>query len=726
MLDLRSVLGIAGGLAIVAASASAEDYLVRTEAELEEAVTAAKPGDDIVMAAQVWRDIEIVFDGIGLENAPITLSAEVPGQTLITGQSSLRIGGEHLIVSNLVFQDGYAPSDEVVSFRLDDGTPALNARLSGVVIQNFSKPDRREQDHWVVLSGRNNVVEKSAFLGKTNKGPTLVVRLDTPGSDENGHLIEGNYFGPRSPLGGNGGETIRIGTSFTSRLSSGTTIRGNLFERCDGEVEIISIKSQNNLVTENLFYESRGSVVFRHGGRNTVSRNVFLGNGVEGTGGIRVINDRQTVSGNYLEGLRGDKFLGALVIMNGVPNSPDNRYHQVDGAVIENNSFVDIRRIGLGVGSDEERSAPPIDTVLAGNLLTSNTDDPVRVFDDVSGIAFGGNVTDHDGAKPFAAGRGEPFLLERADNGLLYPQGQTEPGAPLDLKLVDRDGVGPEHFEKPPLNTEAMARDVVPAEPGALEAALAEATAGSILTLAPGRHQLSRPITISIHLTLKGARRGRSSLAGGNGLFRLEAGADLTLERLEILQSQNGSSLHAVGDVYRGAYQLRLVNVTATGTSDDAGAPLVSGTRESFASSIVLEDAEVRSWMGNLLDLNGEGLDGWYLADRIEITGGRFHDVSGALVSFGRDGRDESTYGPRFVLKNSMLKEVGMAGEAVRLVGIDAVEMTGNTLRRSGEATIKRRVLGLPFLIDNNRFRSTPQPTLIGVDGEPMAAEAKP
>ena len=44
------------------------------------------------------------------------------------------------------------------------------------------------------------------------------------------------------------------------------------------------------------------------------------------TGGIRIINENQTVRNNYLYGLTGHRFRGALVIMNGVPNSPRNKW----------------------------------------------------------------------------------------------------------------------------------------------------------------------------------------------------------------------------------------------------------------------------------------------------------------------------------------------------------------------------------------------------------------
>src|SRR5690606_13449583 len=81
---------------------------------------------------------------------------------------------------------------------------------------------------------------------------------------------------------------------------------------------------------------------------------------------------RPIIRNNYFEGLTGHRFGGALVIMNGVPNSSINRYHQVRNARIENNTFVDSNNIQLAAGADDERSARIIDSVIANNIFHSN------------------------------------------------------------------------------------------------------------------------------------------------------------------------------------------------------------------------------------------------------------------------------------------------------------------------------------------------------------------
>ena len=153
----------------------------------------------------------------------------------------------------------------------------------------------------------------------------------------------------------------------------------------------------------------------------------FWGNGVDHTGGIRVINKRQTIRNNYLQGLTGYRFGGGLVVMNGVPNSPINRYHQVDGAVIENNSLINVEHIQLAAGSDAERSAIPVNSKFNNNLVfNKNRRDAFTLYDDVTGIQFTSNVLNNVKNPQITEGfANQRVKLVRAPNGLLYPKDEN-------------------------------------------------------------------------------------------------------------------------------------------------------------------------------------------------------------------------------------------------------------------------------------------------------------
>ena len=122
------------------------------------------------------------------------------------------------------------------------------------MFDNYNNPERFESDYWVGIYGKNNRFDHNYLTGKRNHGVTLAVRLNTEASRENHHRIDHNYFGHRPILGANGGETLRVGTSHYSLTNSNTVVEYNYFDRCNGEHEIISSKSCQNIYRHNTFY----------------------------------------------------------------------------------------------------------------------------------------------------------------------------------------------------------------------------------------------------------------------------------------------------------------------------------------------------------------------------------------------------------------------------------------------------------------------------------------
>src|SRR5262245_55074502 len=121
-------------------------------------------------------------------------------------------------------------------------------------------------------------------------------------------LIHDNYFhdftspGP----GTNGAETIRFGLSGLSMSKGLGVIERNLFVRCVGENEMLSIKSGSNFIQDNTLLDSPGAqLTLRHGNENNVRRNYL-----RGTDGIRIFGDRNRVDSNYLEDNTGGIQIG--------------------------------------------------------------------------------------------------------------------------------------------------------------------------------------------------------------------------------------------------------------------------------------------------------------------------------------------------------------------------------------------------------------------------------
>ncbi|WP_447929641.1 chondroitinase-B domain-containing protein [Sphingopyxis fribergensis] len=715
-MQIRAVLTVAM-LVSTAHPALARDMLVSDQAQYKAAVKRALPGDTIILADGEWRDFQIVFTGSGSATKPITLTAQTKGKVLLTGQSNLRIGGRHLLVSGLVFKNGASPIDEVISFRRDSKTLATDTRVTEVVIDGFSKADRRAEDIWVALYGTGNRVDHSHFEGKTNTGVTLAVIRRAGDPLDNRHRIDHNYFGPRPPLGSNGGETIRVGTSEESLSASNTVIERNIFDRTSGEVEIVSIKSGGNIIRDNLILEAQGAIVLRHGNGNLVERNIFLGKGVADTGGVRVINRDQIVRGNYFEGLAGTSFKSAISVMNGVPNSVINRYHQVANARIEGNSIIDSARITLAAGADAERSAAPTDSRFERNLVVgAKGQDPFRAEGEIGGIAMTDNV-EAKVAKPLLGAGVEQreVKLERAANGLLYPADPAlaAVGAPRDLKPVTRAEVGANWYRGDAPEAAFGAGDTRPLAAGAsLAEAVADAKAGDRLMLAPGTYDVAAPLTVRHRLTIAGAADAKPVLRVASQLAQIEGGGGLQLENLAIDASavSGDGALIAVGSGVAPNYAVMLggVSVRGPGKGRLDGIAMAPGT---LADDVTITNSDFAE-MGVVVAATGEQEPkGWYPMERLTIIGSRFARVA-MVADLLRKGTDESTFGPWFAMTGSSVADSGRDGASLRISGVQHADIVQNNFAKSDGILVIHSVGAPETRIASNAFAATPTPRI--------------
>lgn len=370
-------------------------YKAGNISQLNQALKSLVAGDSVIVANGNWTDVQIIFKGNGEEGKYIYLLAETPGKVILNGKSCLNLSGNRLYVSGFVFKNGYSPKGAVIDFRTNSTTYAYNSVVTNCVIDKFNKPVKDSVDHWICLWGKKNRVENCYIAGKTNAGTTLVVWPNDSNSIHNGHIIYRNYFGPRPVLGTNGGESIRIGTSQVCHLSSGTIVDGNYFEHCNGEIEIISNKSGDNILVNNTFFECEGSLVLRHGNNALVAGNWFIGNGKPNTGGIRVINEGHKIYNNFFYKLTGTGFRSPLAIMNAIPDSPPSGYAPVRNVIIANNTYYDCSTPwAFCVGVEQRnRIVRPEGVLLLNNLVyCPNLAELAKSYDKTDGISLDNNL----------------------------------------------------------------------------------------------------------------------------------------------------------------------------------------------------------------------------------------------------------------------------------------------------------------------------------------------
>jgi poly(beta-D-mannuronate) lyase len=346
-------------------NSNAKEYQIASADELNALSLVA--GDVVIMTNGTWTDQNLTFKGTGTQDQPITLRAETPGNVVLTGESRLSLSGEYLIVEGLAFIDGALEGDDVIQFRTSDSSLANHCRLTNTAIQNYNPWDPAEEYKWVSLYGEYNQVDNCSFVGKNHQGALLVVWI---GDSANHHIINNNYFADIPELGQNGGETIRIGTSTNSMKDSYTLVENNLFENCDGEIEIISNKSCENIYRYNTFLNCEGTLALRHGNRCSIYGNFFFGDVNKNCGGVRIIGEDHKVYNNYFQDIIGGEFRSAISINNGVPDSPLSRYFQVKNAEVVNNTIVNCKYpLSFGAGKSDELSLPPLNTTIANNVI---------------------------------------------------------------------------------------------------------------------------------------------------------------------------------------------------------------------------------------------------------------------------------------------------------------------------------------------------------------------
>ena len=304
---------------------------VKSPAQLQGVAKEAKPGDLIVIEGGDWRDVRLKVRVTGSTERPVTIRSDVTW----SGESSFEIIGEHVVLDGFVFKRGSLSSGHVMKVR------GSHCRVTRCVFDHYNPAKSSTRYHWLSLFGHHHQVDRCRFSGQDHSGCTLVVWLEGDGESEVGkHRIERNHFLNRPRGDGNGFETIRIGTSEYSLKSSQCVVSGNLLENCDGEVELISNKSCDNIYENNTIVGCAGALTLRHGNDCQVRGNLILGDGDKNSGGIRVVGEGHQIVGNHIEGV-GDRLDGAIALSAGVVNAKLHQHAQVRDVLIDRNTLID-------------------------------------------------------------------------------------------------------------------------------------------------------------------------------------------------------------------------------------------------------------------------------------------------------------------------------------------------------------------------------------------------
>jgi hypothetical protein len=252
--------------------------------ELQTAINNAAPGDVIVLANGVYTTTaDITINKKGTAAQPITIAAQTIGGAEITGTGGFSIVSPAAYIIIKGFKFTHAASHA----KMASGTSFCRWTRN-----IFETPGEGE---YLQLNGNDHEVDYNTFQNKRNLGRFITVRGS--GSQIAQRLwIHHNYFYKQFPGGGNGAETLQFGLSGYSLSSSNSIVEHNVFEECDGENELISIKASAVTIRYNTIRNCPAQFTLRHGNRCQVYGNYF-----SNTPGLRIFGDDHVIFSNYFE-----------------------------------------------------------------------------------------------------------------------------------------------------------------------------------------------------------------------------------------------------------------------------------------------------------------------------------------------------------------------------------------------------------------------------------------
>ena len=369
---------------------------VSSTSQLETAVNDIFPGDTIIV-----NDGSYDFDGnisvskSGSTENKVTIRAENIGGVILSGESYFVLKQ----VSNIVIEGFVFESTDVTAVKTEG---CNNIRIT----RNTFRLKETESLKWIVIGGvwndaniisHHNRIDHNLFEGKSKAGNCITIdgTSDPTYQSSRYDIIDHNYFRNVGPRIDNGMETIRLGWSELSMSSGFTTVEYNLFEDCDGDPEIISVKSSDDTVRYNTFRKSQGTLCLRHGNRTSANSNFFLGENKPGTGGIRIYGDDHKVYNNYFEGLTGTIWDAPITLTNGDYDGGTNysKHFRINRAKIVFNTLVNNKHgIEIGYTNNGNYSKPPRDVIVADNIITASENEIVKVITSPVNINWSTNI----------------------------------------------------------------------------------------------------------------------------------------------------------------------------------------------------------------------------------------------------------------------------------------------------------------------------------------------
>lgn len=383
---------------------------VTTATNFKTAIAAMNPGDTILVMDGNYVLSGVTINRSGTSLNPIVIKSKNLYGAKITGSSSFTLSQ----ISNVSIEGFDIDIDPKSTIFKMEGCSYVRITRNWMKMANLTTDQTSKWitigDVWAneICNSHHNRIDHNLFDGKYDSGAWLVIdgSHGTVPDITKYDRIDHNIFRNNTPRFVNEKETIRVGVSDLSMLSANCTIDNNLFEDCDGDPEIVSIKSCNNTVKNNTFRRCLGTLSLRHGFNTVVDGNYFFGEGKTaisegstiGCGGVRVYGKGHTITNNYFEGLTGSKWDAACTITNGdVTNTSTSlsSHFLPENLIFAYNTLVNnVSNIEIGFTNNGSYGKAPINCVIANNIVTSSANPLILSYSTTSlnGVSFSNNI----------------------------------------------------------------------------------------------------------------------------------------------------------------------------------------------------------------------------------------------------------------------------------------------------------------------------------------------
>ena len=373
----------------LALSARAQTYLrtnsVSNSSQLSTALSGALPGDLILLANGNYSGFTATKNGtaanpIAIQAAHLLLATNNSGIIKFAGVSYVILSGLTITTSGgSLTVDGTSRNVGVVL------TNCLNCRVTHC---SFKITGAASGTAWVMIGGPSysNRVDHCDFGPNSVGGGThfiwpvgnATIAGVTAPSDRTAWALGYGPFNPNIARythidhnhlhdeGSGDGEIMVLGAigDTGDYQSTFTLVEYNYFEACDGDPEIISVKSSSNTLRYNTVTNSAGVFSLRAGNDDSVYGNFFLCGGTGG--GIKISERDHKVFNNYMENSDNSNY--PLMLEGGDLYNSGFSHAQVVRAQIVHNTFVNGGRQVLFAHNS---GLPVTDTIFANNIITA-------------------------------------------------------------------------------------------------------------------------------------------------------------------------------------------------------------------------------------------------------------------------------------------------------------------------------------------------------------------